>query len=211
MFIVIPLIIFITSFAAVFYLSIRKFSYLKKLNSNPEDLVPTTSETSLAQFIQQMFPEIFDYFHRIDVAAHKSSLLLEFEKFLRKARVAFLKIDNLSNNLIHKVRATHLEEAKKSQEKAEAKKIEELALVNGAVIMDESVQLKKQEHDLIVEIAKSPKNPVLYKSLGDIYITTKQWQYARESLSSALKLDPAIKGVKRKLELANKMLQAQGH
>ncbi len=210
MFLVAPLIIFVASSVVVFFISFRKLSYLKKLNTDQSSGAVEVSELTLAQFIYQMFPEIFDYFRRVDVAAHKSSLLLEFEKFLRKIRLTFLRVDNLSNSLIHKIRASHLEEVQKSQEKVEAQKSADLAPVVD-VMEDQSADVKKREHDLIIEIAKNPKNPLFYKKLGDLYIETKQWRYAHESFASVLKLDPTIKGVKRKLELSDKMSQIQGN
>lgn len=210
MFLLIPLSIFILSSIIVLYISLRKFAYLKKLNTNSDSSTVEMGEVSFSQFMCQMFPEVFDYFRKVDVAAHKSSFLLEFEKFLRKIRLAFLKVDNVSNNLIHKIRATHIQEAQKSQEKIEAQKLEDMFVNEVSVMTEGQEDFKKKEHELIIEIAKNPKNPILYKSLGDLYIKTEQWEYAKESFLSAIKLDPTIKGIKRKLELANKM-SSHGH
>lgn len=209
MFLVVPLIIFVISSGIVFFISFRKLGYLKKLNTVHDSGTISVVDVTVSQFLHQMFHEVFDYFHRVDIAAHKSSFLLEFEKFLRKTRLAFLKVDNLSNSLIHKIRASHLQEAQKSQEKIEAQKISDQSVPAEDIVVNLSVDLKKREHDLIIEIAKNPKNPVFYKNLGDLYIETKQWRYAHESFASALKLDPTIKGVKRKLELSDKMSQMQ--
>jgi hypothetical protein len=210
-FLVVPLCIFVISSGIVFFISFKKLGYLKKLSADHDHGSTTVADLTTKQFLYQMLPEVFDYFQKVDIATHKSSFLLEFEKFLRKARLIFLKIDNLSNTLIHKIRASHLREAQKSQEKIEAQKIAELPIAIGDVDVNLPVDLKKKEHNLIIEIAKNPKNPVLYKNLGDLYIETKQWNYAHESFSSALKLDPTIKGVKRKLELSDKMSQVRGN
>ncbi len=210
MFILVPLSILVISLASLLFIYFKKFSYLKKLSTDPQ-YASVSTEIGFFQFLKEMFPEIFDYFHRLDVASHKYNFLVEFEKFLRKARLVFLRIDNVSSSLIHKVRATHEQEAQKSQEKEEAKKeaMESVVIAEAGPIDDPYAGLKKREYELIIEIAKDPKNPLLYRSLGDIYTDMKQWHYAQESYSSSLKLDPKMRGIKRKLELATKMLGSQ--
>ena len=204
MFLLVPLSIFGVSIIAISYIVLRKFSYLKKLSTDPE--TAGVGDITFFEFGRQMFPELFSYFSRVDMAGHKSSLLIEFEKFLRRTRIFFLRVENASNSLIHKIRDSNFETNKSSQ-KIETRELDSTTEVETDPILD----LNKKEHELIIEIAKNPKNASLYKTLADIYIQMRQWDDARDSILSAIKLNPNILGVKRKLDVINKMIESRGH
>jgi len=218
MFVVIPSAIFILSLIGILYVSLRKLSQASQLAQSQET---ATVSPTFGIFVREMFPEIFAYFGRVNMPAHKSSMLLEFEKFLRRLRVMFLRFDNLSSNLLHKVRESHLNEIQKAQEK-EAQKLEEAPETPVTEIKTTTVdfntaspvpqpapELKNKELEIIMAIAKAPKNKALYKELGDLYMELQQWGDARESFMSAIAIDPKVRGVKKKLNLANKMLASQ--
>lgn len=211
MFILIPLAIFIASLAAISYLALKKSNQAK-------ELALADSDGAIRGFITDLMPEVFNYFQRINVAAHKSTLLLEFEKFLRRMRIMLLRVDNLSSKLMHKVRETHINETQKAEEKAqqieEAKADAEAVEYINSITNTESTavaatELQLKEKEIILAISQDPKNKALYKNLGDVYLEMQQWRDARESFNSALQLDPNIRGVKNKLKLANKMLDPQ--
>lgn len=59
--------------------------------------------------------------------------------------------------------------------------------------------LRRQEQRLILAIAKTPRDPDLYKLLGDIYTQTEEYEDAKESYQRALKFDPDDYIIKTKL------------
>ena len=187
----------------------RKFSYLRKLDTEHVEAGQQTIN-DWKGFWYAMYPEVFQHFHRSQVASHKSSLLLEFEKVLRRLRLMSLKVDNFSNSMISKIRTSN-EHSQKLREEAKVDTAPEFTHESLEEAIRSSLpvsELKKEEQKLIMEVAKDPKNPRLYKTLGDLYLKLEQFDDARESYLSVIKLDPTIKGVKRKLEALNKALQA---
>ena len=55
-----------------------------------------------------------------------------------------------------------------------------------------------------MEIAKNPKEPVLYQRLGDIYLKTGEHDNARMSFQTVLDLDPENWYAKKKVEELSK-------
>ena len=201
MFLIFPISFLVVSLALIFYISARKFSHLRKLSIDHAVGVEDGAK-NYKEFVTAMVPEVAGYFKNINVEGHKISILVEFEKFLRKTRVWFLKIDNVVNNWIRSIRAS----AQDKQEGAErVENIPTRRLVKYHINQED--ELRKEEQRLILEIAKSPKEPDLYKTLGDIYMKLEQFGDAQESFASAIKLDPEIKGVKTKLDLLSKIMQ----
>lgn len=207
MFIITPLIVLVAAFGLMFYVASRKFSYLRKLDTNHVE-VGQQEIKDWKGFWLAMYPEFLRFFEKSNVAGHKSSLLLESEKMLRKVRLASLRVNNLSDRLINKVRTSH-EHHLRLQEETKVEPAPEFTHSTMEEVIQSSLpaaDLKKEEQKLIMEIAKDPKNPKLYKLLGDLYLKLEQFDDARESYLSASRLDPTIKGIKRKLEALNKAL-----
>lgn len=206
MFLIIPLAVFLVSLGLIIYMSARKFSYLKKISIDHASEIEQ-SVNGYRGFAEAMFPEVFCYVRGVNVAAHKSTFLLEVEKLLRKLRVWFLKMDNISNQLIHKVRTSNQEiqeaELEKEREDKLAEEVPAVVRISGGISPEE---LKKEEQRVIMEIAKNPKDAQLYKTLGNLYMRLEQFQDARESFVSALKLEPQMNGIQRKLDLLEKIL-----
>jgi len=198
MFFLVPLIVVLLSLLAIGLIAWRKLPYLRKL-SEPTD---TPSEFyTLSGFVADFFPEIFYRCRKIDFSAYKDSLLKEFEKLLRRLRVISLKIDQFTNNLLRKIKSENLKNGNVStvEFKAEPRQ-------PNATKLRPAERLKREEQLLVMEIAKNPKNPELYKKLADIYIALKNFSDARESLEAALELDPEDEKTKEKLETIKKML-----
>ena len=192
MFFLAPLIIILFSLSGIFFIAWRKFPYLKKIST---PVSATVENYGFLEFVHDFFPEIFYQFRKIDLNSYKTSFLKEFEKFLRRMRVLSLKIDRLTNSLLAKIRVENLKNGNAAQTefKEEAK---------ASPVPQESkfVQLKKEEQLLIIEIAKNPKNPDLYKKLAEVYIALKNFSDARESLKAAEELNPNDEGTKDKLK-----------
>jgi len=65
--------------------------------------------------------------------------------------------------------------------------------------LENELELRKEEQKLILAIAKAPKDPSLYKLLGDIYFQLGQMEDSKESYEYALRLDPQDYILKTKL------------
>lgn len=196
MFLIIPLFIIFVSVLAIAYIVWRKVPYLKKLS--PEEY-PSNSE-----FLLDFIPELATRYGRGQAKQYKDDLLLEVEKFLRRMRLFFLKIDSISDALIKKIRRSHLGQLPKEVMSIEATPVvlaDELSKtrVRKSRQLSEE-ELKKEEQNLIIEIARNPKDAKLYVALGDIYVKMDNLQDAKEALEAALKLDQANEQVKRKIE-----------
>lgn len=202
-FFLIPFCIFLASLLLTARVIARKFVYLKKLT--PEALEGSAAVQE--NFWAELFPELAGLLKKIKVREYGVALLAEFEKFLRRLRLISLKIDTLTNRLIHKVRRSTVYHEEILTKEAEVNNEREAEMSsqtgNGAKKND----LKEEEQRLIIEIAKNPKEAELYKELGDIYVKTGEWSDAVESFKKALELDPEDESVKNKLEQASKRLE----
>lgn len=197
MFILIPLILLFVSVAAIFWVVSRKFTYLKKLDPN----TPEFSSEADGSFWLALFPEIPGLAKKINPRSFFVNFLAEFEKFLRKLRLISLKIDSLTNSLIGRVRkTTRGYEEKIIQQKQEKERAEFESAAVAAVIQGTAKDFKNEEQRLIIEIAKNPKNPELYKQLGELYLSEDVLDDARESFKKAVELDPNDAQSRGKLE-----------
>lgn len=194
MYLYIPFGIFVISVSVIIWIISRKFVYLKKLE-------PETIEASSASvgFWEEMFPEAIAWLKKVKLRQYGVSILSELEKNLRKLRLLSMRIDILTNRLIHRVRkSTKKQEAiisKKEVEQTETKQLEiDPFDLNGST----ESELKQKEQYLIIEIAKNPKDAPLYKELGSLYMRTGELEDARQSLEKALEIEPD-ETTKRKL------------
>jgi len=147
-------------------------------------------------------PEIWNWAKGVKVKEYKESWFVETEKLLRKFRLISLKMDRFSDSLIKKIRKrkqTHsgngndftfsvIEESKNQQ--------------NTEVTSDDKTEFKKTEQRLIIEIAKNPKNAVLYEELGDLYSQVGEHKDAKESYEAAIELNSNSEELKKKLSAA---------
>ena len=189
MYIIIPLVIIAVSIMAVGAIVWRKFPYLKKLSA---DSASIPENGLLAGF----FPEARNYLKKIDLSIYRDLFFKELEKFLRRLRVVSLKLDSFTRHLIDKIRANG----------SEKETIEHLTPLPPDSLESKVATPAIEEHNLIIEIAKNPKNAGLYKKLADLYILAENFSDAAESLETSLKLDPDDKKTEAKLRAVRKHL-----
>lgn len=196
--------IFIVSITAIVWVIGRKFVYLKKLTPEVIESVVPEQESFWVEF----FPGLAAYFNSTSLRQHRLNFLAELEKFLRKFRLLSLKLDTVTNQLIHRVRKSVVHHEDVINEEAAAIQVEQDArIINGANSNGTVKDWKEEEQKLIIEIAKDPKNAELYKKLGNIYAKTGEWYDAVESFKKATELNPEDENVKIKFERASKKLE----
>ncbi len=132
------------------------------------------------------FPEVGGFLKRMDLPKFKGKFFDEIEKGLRFVRVASLKVDSATNSMIHKVKKNGTNGNGHGEE-----------VVEGVAEMQRNFQ--DEEERLITAISEEPKNPVLYKKLGDLYIEMKNNDDAVEAFKVSLELNPEDKEVQEKL------------
>lgn len=198
MYLILPLLIFLVSIVAIAAIIRRKFVYLKKLA--PEAIEATMGNPE--SFWSGLFPEVAGLLKKVNLRAFGVNFLSEFEKILRKLRLMSMKVDTLTNKLIHRVRKeTKLQEEILIKEA----KVEEEKRGNGEAsdiineLGDSHEDLKQKEQLLIIEIAKNPKDVYLYRELGAIYMRIGDWEDAKQSFEKVIELEPGDETTKRKL------------
>lgn len=204
MYFLVPFGIFVVSLTAIGWIIGRKFVYLKKLTPEVVESVVPEQESFWIEF----FPGPAAYFQQINLRQYRLNFLAEFEKFLRKLRLFSLKLDAATNRLIHRVRKSVVRHEGVISEEAAAIQVEQDArIINGANGSGAVRDWKEEEQQLIIEIAKDPKNAELYKKLGNIYMRMGEWRDAVESFKKVTELDPEDKTIVAKLERATKKLE----
>jgi tetratricopeptide (TPR) repeat protein len=192
MFLLIPFIIVLGSFCGIFIIVWRKRAYIRKL-----DAIEFGDGVS---FWVSMFPELKSGFHKINSAKYKEHFLSETEKLLRRLKIVSLKIENAASRWLERFPKSNSHANSSGQEVSE--KTEESGKethLNGQAYFNGSAW-KQREQELIIEIAKSPKNGDLYKELGNLYFGQKQWEDAKEALRAAFNLMPEDLEIKARLD-----------
>ena len=203
MFLFIPFTLIIVSALGILYIVWRKSSRLEEL----AEIESNSTRTATDNFIQSnwhhvfydLCPEIWDWAKGVKVKEYKEMWFLETEKLLRRLRVVSLKMDRFSDSLIKKIRKRgnsnnnngltfSVAEVNNEKQKTEARP-------------DEKVEFKKTEQRLILEIAKNPKNAVLYEELGDLYSEAGEYKDAKESYEAAIELNSNSEELKKKISL----------
>src|SRR3989344_4164023 len=205
MYLLVPLIIFALSSLGILIIISRKIFYLKKLD--PEILENgTINSGSVGKgFWSDFYPEVYEFFSKIDLAPYKNSYFSWSEKLLRRLRVMSLKIDSFTHSLITKVRISAI--AHKQQMLEQASVVESDAeKIKGepVVILSKEERARQREQELILEISQNPKSANLYDELGRVYLRLNNFQDAVESFRMALRLEPENEDFKTKLEKAEK-------
>ena len=195
MFILIPLILILASVVGVFVIIFRKMPYLNKLT--PETHIST--QVSIGrEILDDLLPELLGVFKNLKLREYGNLWFIELEKFLRKLRVVFLKIDRISDAWIKKIRNGNISRTTTSNVSDKTEEIEVSApkIQSAPVITMED--MKKEEQGLIIEIAKSPKDSRLYETLGDLYIKMNNLSDAKESFEAAIELNPHSEELQKK-------------
>jgi len=227
MFILVPLLLIIASAGGIVFIVLRKLPRLEELAetelnstriSRPKagmaappsgdlatdtDLTRTVTDNSTQSqsgwlnLVYDLCPEVWNWVRGIKVKEYKEKWLVETEKLLRRLRLVSLKMDRFSDSLIKKIRKRtnsnnsngstfSVAEVNNEKQNAEAKP-------------DEKAEFKKTEQRLIIEIAKNPKNTVLYEELGDLYSEAGEHKDAKESYEAAIELNSNSEELKKKL------------
>ena len=201
MFILIPLILILASVIGISVIVFRKMPYLNKL----------TPETHTGgDFLTELFPEFSGVFKSLKLRGYSHLWLLELEKFLRKLRLVSLRIDRVSEAWIKKIKKGQiLSIVPVVEEKTEIVEAPVLKVKSAPKISLE--EMKKEEQRLIIEIAKKPKDSVLYEKLGDLYVKMKDLSDAKESYEAAIELGPSDEKLQKKLSKVTEKLSAQSN
>src|SRR3989344_7001086 len=203
MFILVPLILILVSVVGISVIVFRKMPYLNKLT--PETHISVRTGV-MGDFLTDLLPEFSKGFKSLKLKEYGDLWLVELEKFLRKLRVASLKMDRMSDSWIKKIRSGS---AFSVTNTTTTDKIEDV----GAIIPKEQTvpkitmeDMKREEQGMIIEIAKNPKDPRLYEVLGDLYVKMNNFSDAKESFEAAIELSPHNEELQKKLSQVVKKL-----
>ena len=184
MFIIIPLILIVSSAVGIGYIAWPKIKEIKK----------TDGLLEIKESIWRLaIPEFFNAWDKIDFHGFKKNVLVDYEKFLRRVKILSLKTDNFINKLLEK-------NQKKMPGRGQAG--------TGDFFEKKKADLsgfKAREKKLIVEIAKNPKDKNLYKALGILYAEHKMFSDASEVFKAVLELDSEENESKKWLEKIGKI------
>ena len=218
MFIIIPLALIGVSFLAILVIVWRKLGYLRKLTPEAHEFNHT--------IFHDFFPELTIALESIQIREYIAIWLHEVEKLIRRIRLLFSKVDRLSDGLLQRIRNIHQRRVAQEAAKEAAEASEESVskpqagdYVDVPTVQVKSrrsgpdpVALKSEEQRLIVEIAHDPKNPKLYRDLGDVYMKMKNLEDARESFTTSLKFNPGDEVVQKKLaQVLEKLIATEGN
>jgi tetratricopeptide (TPR) repeat protein len=196
----IPLLLACIAFIGVWVIVWRKASFLRKLTPESHEVGHT--------WFHDMAPEAIEWFHGIPWKRYQQDVLVEFEKFLRRARLLFSTVDRMSEQLVRKVRRVNQETAKQvvaHQEQVQARKeAQEEEQDPDAIDMDDPEQLKQEEQRLIVAIAQDPKDAELYSDLAKVSMRMRNYADAVEAMEQAIKLEPGNEAYLKRLERARR-------
>ncbi|MEK7616071.1 MAG: tetratricopeptide repeat protein [Patescibacteria group bacterium] len=190
MYIIIPIGILVLALGGIAYIVGRKLVYLRKLTPEAISNPPPTAAT----FWEGLFPEVVSLWSKINWREYRIKATTESEKLLRRLRLFFLKIESITHEW-----SLRLRKSTKKHEEILVQE-EEVKLEEAAVPVVPIVDPKEEEQHLIMEIAKDPKDPLLYIRLGDIYLKTGDKENARASFETVLQLDPENWYAKGKLK-----------
>jgi tetratricopeptide (TPR) repeat protein len=200
MFIIIPISFLVASILGILFIIGKKMPYLRKLSPESHEIGDT--------IFHDLFPEIDRGLKSIDWKQYRKSLLKEVEKFLRRLKLFSLKIDYISDSLIKKIRKIHITDHI-AQETMPQNTLETLNSEAASSFKSPLDELKDREQQLIIEIAKNPKDPVLYETLGDLYIKMNNKNEAKESYEAALSFNPDNKVIVQKYSQLIKDLESE--
>ena len=211
MYLIIPLSILAVSVVVISVIIGRKFSYLKKLDPEVIDSNNTNGLMAVTGFWHEFLPEASDFIKGVDTSEYRKFYLSLSEKLLRRLRVVSLKIDSLTHRLITKIKSSNkaiaIVEAERERESGATPDTGVQEQDKPIIILSREEKLKQKEQELIIQIAQDPKDPELYKKLGNVYLQLKNPDDAAESFKVALKLKPDDEKTKKNLEALGQKVQ----
>lgn len=212
-------IIIILSFAGLLLIAFRKIPVL--LNLSEEEIAILKRKKGSLQKIRE-----------IDYKQHWLNFIISLEKFLRRLKIIFLKIENLLTKWIGGLRNKSQimtqkskdwikqKEIKRKELKKEIKSKKEVAIEinkekkeikdleeyeDDDLSIDELKKPIKEEQKWIDLIVENPNNITAYKFLGFLYWKQHNYIDAKSSLEMAIKLGCKDKKVKEILKELNNM------
>ena len=199
-YILIPAGIFVIAITGIWLMISRKFVYLRRLFpdaiSDPEPTIRT--------FWSGFFPEVVTWFGKINWREYRVRFMTEFEKMLRRMRLIFLKTESVIHKFSLRLRRSTKRHEELLVREEEAKTEEIISELKHTTSVTSPIDPKEEEQHLIMEIAKDPKDPLLYQRLGDIYLKTGELENARQSFETVLQLDPENWYAKEKVKILSK-------
>lgn len=165
----------------------------------------------------------------INYKQHWLDLIIHLEKFLRRIKIIFLKIENLLSKWINGLRRMSQIMNQKSKEWIRQKELKRKKIKQGAIEQisikinkgeKESSQFVEEDKDISISelkkpikeeqkwidlIVENPKNITAYKFLGFLYWKQHNYTDAKASLEMAVKLGSKDKKVKEVLRELKKM------
>jgi tetratricopeptide (TPR) repeat protein len=197
-FFIIPLALALVALGGIAVIVWRKMPYLRKLMPESHQVGTTV--------LHDFAPEAIDWFESIPWRQYVHNALVEFEKFLRRVRLAMSSFDRISDQFIRKVRRVHQETARQ-HEQIVAEREEEAAAKQeepDEIDLDDPEQLRQEEQRLIVAIAQDPKDAGLYSRLARVYMRLQNYGDAIEALQQAVKNAPEDEMLAKRLERARR-------
>lgn len=178
MVIIIPLILAAAGVAGIGYIVWPKVKEIKQKENLPE---------VKDDFSHSIFPEFFAFLNSAGSrwSIFRSNAAADYEKLLRRVKILSLKTHNLTDKLLEKKQKN----GKAAGAEFEASKEQTV-----------NIQFKTKENNLIIEIAKNPKDKNLYKTLGALYFENQMYGDAQDVYNVVLELDPNDLEAKEKLE-----------
>ena len=200
LFILIPLILTVTSAGGVVFIVWRKLSRLKEVTVSEVAADVFDVKRDWRKIAYDFCPEVIDWAKKIKLEKYKEMWLIELEKFLRRLRVASLKMDRWSDTLIKKIRKGVYSNDSLTYPVKEENKNRPIKS-NLEIEKHEREEFKKGEQGLILEIAKNPKSAPPYEELGDLYSKMGDYQDAKEAYEAAIELNSNNEALNKKLSL----------
>ncbi len=207
MFLLIPILLALAALIGIAVVAYRKMPYLRKLLPDAHP----AGETIFHDYA----PEVIDWAATVPWRRFLHTVLVEFEKMLRKGRLLMSSLDRVSDRVIRRVRIVHQETAKQHEaivalrDEEDARNAEEPDEID----MEDPEQLRQEEQRLIVLIAQNPKDVPPYTRLARVYMRLGQYGDALEVLEAVLKINPEdariLKWQKKARFLRQQQLEAE--
>src|SRR3989338_8695778 len=187
----VPLAILLISFAGITAIIWRKLPYMKKLTLESHD--------TGGNFIFELAPEARVFSEKIKLKEYKDRFLVELEKKKKRRSHRINRIPEKKPAVPATDMPSFLKPtAEDLTTSVKVKKIRKMS----------PEEIKQKEQELIVEIAKDPKNSDFYVQLGELYVKMNSLTDAKEAFETVLKLDSGNSTAKENLKKVSAKLKS---
>ncbi|MFH1175717.1 MAG: tetratricopeptide repeat protein [bacterium] len=196
MFDLIPQTIIIISIAGIIVVIARKIPQLSLLEEKKVSDVSGDKKAKTPRFANKVWLKIKGVKH----SQHFHKLLDITEKFLRKLKVFFLKLENKITGWAEglrqhsqkvKLRREGIEIQVKPEDNFDAGNSEEISINEKAVEKTVIQEEGSLEEKYIAAITKNPRDLEAYRNLGNLYFKKDNVDDARDAFRQILKINPA--------------------